>query len=54
MEPGDPNNSYLYRKVAGTHRVVGGTGNRMPPTSALSSAQIAMICTWITEGAPNN
>ncbi len=30
IEPGDRESSYLFRKIEGTHRDVGGTGGRMP------------------------
>ncbi len=49
---GDPENSYLVRKIEGTSGISGG---RMPLNrSPLSAAQIASIRTWITEGAENN
>ena len=30
IEPGDPDSSYLFHKLRGTQRDVGGGGNRMP------------------------
>lgn len=30
IEPGDPSNSYLWRKMKNTHQEVGGTGQPMP------------------------
>ena len=51
VTPGDPANSYLYRKIIGS----GITGDRMPPAQApLSDAQIALVRDWIRRGAPND
>jgi len=51
IEPGDPANSYLYRKILG----VGITGDRMPQGGPyLSDAQIKLIRDWIRRGAPND
>lgn len=51
VAPGDPNNSYLYRKLTG----VGITGDRMPQGGPfLSDAQIALVRDWIRRGAPND
>jgi hypothetical protein len=48
VKPGDPNNSYLIRKLEGT----AGTGERMPAgLPALPQADIDMIRQWITDGA---
>ena len=53
VKPGDPANSVLYGKVAGT----GQYGDRMPPPGggpALPLADQEKIRTWILEGALNN
>lgn len=51
VEPGDPDQSYLYRKVLG----VGITGERMPAFSPpLSEESIRLIRDWIRRGAPND
>ncbi|MCU1347370.1 MAG: hypothetical protein JWO56_400 [Acidobacteria bacterium] len=51
IAPGDPANSYLYRKITG----VGITGDRMPQGSpVLSEAQIKLVRDWIRRGAPND
>lgn len=51
VAPGDPNNSYLYRKVTGA----GITGDRMPQGGPfLTDAQIKLIRDWIRRGAPND
>jgi len=49
--PGDPSNSYLYRKITGA----GITGDRMPQTlPPLPDAQIKLVRDWIRRGAPND
>ena len=48
-----PDASYLIHKLQGTHRSVGGSGDRMPlGGSPLSQTQIDRIRTWVTNGAP--
>jgi hypothetical protein len=51
--PGDPDNSYLVRKLRGGPDI---TGMRMPRTSGpfLTDGQISVIRRWIEEGAANN
>ena len=51
VAPGDPANSYLYRKIVGA----GITGDRMPQGGPyLNDAQIKLIRDWIRRGAPND
>ncbi len=51
VQPGDANNSYLYRKIIGS----GLTGDRMPQGGPfLSDAQIKLVRDWIRRGAPND
>ncbi len=51
VQPNDPSNSYLYRKITGA----GITGDRMPLSlPPLSDAQIALVRNWIRRGAPND
>lgn len=50
IDPGSPETSYLWRKLNGTHLEVGGYGERIPVN--LDPDQMAMIETWILEGAP--
>ena len=51
VEPGDPDNSWLVRKVENTQNV----GGRMPSGAGpLSQSQIDSIRTWISEGAMDN
>jgi CHRD domain/Bacterial Ig domain len=52
VEPGDPDNSYLIRKLEGGPGI---TGTRMPQGGPfLNQAEIDEIRSWIAEGAPNN
>ncbi len=51
VAPGDPDGSYLYRKITGA----GITGDRMPAGSApLDEARIRLVRDWIRRGAPND
>lgn len=55
VEPGKPEQSYLVRKLEGTHVAAGGTGERMPVGGApLSPEQMATLRAWIEQGAPDN
>ena len=51
--PGDPNGSYLIKKIEGTPGIV---GERMPRTTGpfLTPGQVLIIRRWIELGAPNN
>ena len=52
VSPGDPEASYLIHKLEGR---AGIAGSRMPQGGPfLSSADIAVIRSWIQAGAPNN
>ena len=52
IEPGDPDASYLWHKINGTHASVGGSGNPMPaPAGGLDAGTIATIEAWISGGA---
>ena len=52
IEPGDPANSYLFRKVSGEGDI---SGSPMPLGSQpLSSEQIELLRAWILAGAPDN
>jgi hypothetical protein len=50
IKPGDPDHSYLIRKMEGTSI----SGKIMPPNGKLDQATINQIRNWITSGAPNN
>jgi hypothetical protein len=52
VSPGKPEESYLYRKLTGTHIQVGGSGERMPfGEASLSAAEIDRVRRWIEGGA---
>jgi hypothetical protein len=53
VEPGDPDNSYLYRKLLGEQAQVGGSGVRMPAGGAppLPQDQLDVVRDWILGGA---
>ena len=51
VKPGDPTNSYLYRKITGA---AGITGSKMPLGGSLTAAEIQAIHDWIAAGALNN
>jgi hypothetical protein len=50
--PGNLEASYLWHKMKGTHRDVGGSGSAMPLGSTVSAEQIALLEAWILGGAP--
>jgi hypothetical protein len=52
VEPGDPDNSYLVRKLEGD---AGIAGNRMPQGGPfLDQDTMNLIRQWVLDGAPNN
>lgn len=52
VEPGSPDDSYLWHKVNGTHASVGGSGDPMPaPSGGLDAGSLATIEAWISGGA---
>ena len=54
IEPGSTANSYIWHKLNGTQSSVGGAGDQMPKgRTALGASDLAMIETWILEGAPD-
>ena len=55
VKPGDPEGSYLYRKLTGTHLEAGGSGEHMPfQRDLLEPADLAVFREWIAQGATNN
>lgn len=50
--PGNLEASYMWHKMRGTHRSVGGSGSPMPLGSTLSEDQIVLLEEWILGGAP--
>ncbi|MDD5563804.1 MAG: hypothetical protein PHQ91_08835 [Thermoanaerobaculaceae bacterium] len=51
IEPGDPDRSYLVKKLRGDPDI---TGLRMPDGGTLSPAQIQLVIDWTRRGAPND
>ncbi|WP_257557904.1 c-type cytochrome domain-containing protein [Sphingobium sp. CFD-2] len=51
VTPGKPDQSYLIRKVEGSHVAAGGSGERMPLTGSLDAQSIAKLRDWVTAGA---
>ena len=52
VKPGDPDNSYLVRKLEGGPGI---TGSRMPQGGPfLSPEDLQLVRSWISQGAPNN
>lgn len=48
--PGDVENSLLAQKLLGTQTI----GDKMPPFTDLTAAEIQLILDWIASGAPDN
>ena len=52
---GAPSESYLWRKISGTHLEIGGSGEMMPlGAPALDEETLNIIERWILDGAPLN
>jgi hypothetical protein len=52
IEPNDPDNSYLIRKILGSDGI---SGSRMPLNrSPLSETETDAIINWVEDGAENN
>jgi mono/diheme cytochrome c family protein len=55
VEPGSPEQSYLIRKLQGTHVAAGGKGLAMPIGQApLTKQEMDQVRLWISQGAPDN
>eukprot|EP00808_Paulinella_micropora_P021368 g66127.t1 len=52
LQPCAPELSYLYQKLQGSHRNLGGYGKRMPPGAPADDSDILMVAQWISDGAP--
>src|SRR5262249_39634914 len=46
LVPGSSDNSFVYLRISGTNH-----GPQMPPTGAMSAEQIALVKSWIDQGA---
>ena len=54
IEPFEPETSYLWHKISGTHETVGGQGVSMPiGRMKLNDYERVTIENWIINGAPN-
>jgi hypothetical protein len=51
VTPGDPANSYLWRKITPGQPIV---GDRMPQTGSITEAQRQLLTDWILRGAPRD
>jgi hypothetical protein len=51
VTPGDPANSYLWRKITPGQPIV---GDRMPQTGSITDAQRQLVTDWILRGAPRD
>ena len=51
VTPGDPTNSYLWRKITPGQPIV---GDRMPQTGSTTDAQRRLVSDWIARGAPRD
>lgn len=54
IAPGKPEDSYLIRKLEGTHVQAGGTGERMPLAGSLEQQSVTLIREWVKAGAHEN
>ncbi len=48
VTPGEPSKSYLWHKLKGTHKDVGGSGAQMPLGGKLGEKELGIIEAWIT------
>ena len=51
VKPGDLEASYMWHKLQGTQKDVGGDGERMPYASTLTPKDLASVQQWIVDGA---
>jgi hypothetical protein len=51
VTPGDPQSSYLWRKITPGQPI---TGDRMPQTGSISEAERRLVTDWILRGAPRD
>jgi hypothetical protein len=55
VQPRQPAQSYLIRKLEGDHGAAGGKGLAMPIGQApLTKQELEQVRLWITQGAPDN
>jgi hypothetical protein len=51
VTPGDPVNSYLWRKITAGQPII---GDRMPQTGSITEEQRQLVTDWILRGAPRD
>ncbi len=51
IEPGDPDRSYMVKKLRGDPDIV---GSPMPLIGSISAAQRQLVIDWVRRGAPND
>lgn len=51
VEPGDPDRSYLIKKLRGDPDI---TGLRMPDGGTLTADQLQLVIDWVRRGAPHD
>ncbi|HLN93188.1 MAG TPA: hypothetical protein VK389_04945 [Thermoanaerobaculia bacterium] len=51
VTPGDPTNSYLWRKINPGQPIV---GERMPQTGSITESERQLVTDWIQRGAPRD
>jgi hypothetical protein len=55
VAPGNPEQSYLFHKIAGSNALIGGNGNSMPlGQPPLSKEDVGIVGRWIAQGAKDN
>lgn len=52
VDPGDPDNSYFFLKLEGTHVAAGGSGDSMPVGFSITPDELEFVRQWILDGAP--
>ena len=51
VTPGDPVNSYLWRKITAGQTII---GDRMPQTGSITEGERQLVTDWILRGAPRD
>jgi len=52
ISPGDPNNSYLVRKISPNLPI--DVGDRMPQSGSITVEERRLVVDWVLRGAPND
>lgn len=51
IQPGDPDRSYMVKKLRGDADIV---GSRMPLVGSITAAQLQLVVDWVRRGAPHD